>query len=459
MNINAGNNSANNMRIRQMKEEKRPSFATIFDKLDARGKKLNSKNPLNAALTNDAMFRFYLTETDPLLRQDETLDLNDILGNKSINDIKLSDFAKLLSGNLGNDINTKYESLLATIYPTPPASITPASTGAPVSIAPAIAPVVATGTAVAPIASAPIASAPIASAPAAPAAVSGGTPAAAPIASAPIASAPIASGGSGTTPAAAPASTPAAVAAAPVSTPSGTSVPAAATITGGGTVAAATAISTINPQDIKDFLDVMGVDYTAPLTPRSAKMVSDLYGVDANTILFPASTPTATPTATPTGASALAAVGGIGTAAAAGGGTAAAPASTPAAGAFDGSPEGGYKDDKFIKVYNANRDLGNNPPTTTLKEFRAGNIEWIKQLKLMNEHNDKVGKDELKFPFSEKQQRIINALDYNKNEPDPNNPDPTKPDPVAFVFEEQKKNKGYFNQPLFKPGNYKSPNP
>ena len=200
----------------------------------------------------------------------------------------------------------------------------------------------------------------------------------------------------------------------------------------------------------------MGVDYTAPLTPRSAKMVSDLYGVDANTILFPA----AAVAATPTGASALAAltITGGGTAAA---GAAAGAAGAPAAGAFDGSPEGGYKDDKFIKVYNANRDLGNNPPTTTLKEFRAGNIEWIKQLKLMNEHNDKVGKDELKFPFSEKQQRIINALDYNKDQPDPDpkNPDPTKPDPVAFVFEEQKKNKGYFNQPLFKPGNYKSPNP
>ena len=75
----------------------------------------------------------------------------------------------------------------------------------------------------------------------------------------------------------------------------------------------------------------------------------------------------------------------------------------------------------------------------------------------MKEHNDKVKKPELMFPFSDKQQRIINALDYNKNQPDPKNPDPTKPNPVAFVFEELKNNKSYFDQPLFKPQTYKSP--
>jgi hypothetical protein len=64
--INAGNNSVYNLSVRKMKEEKRPTFATIFDKFDARSKKLNPKNPLNANLTNDQMFRYYLEETGPM---------------------------------------------------------------------------------------------------------------------------------------------------------------------------------------------------------------------------------------------------------------------------------------------------------------------------------------------------------------------------------------------------------
>ena len=126
MNINAGTNQYN-LSLKKMKEEKRPTFATIFDKLDARSKKLNPKNPLNAVMTNDQMYRYYLEETEPMLREipDDYDLLDDVIGGKSLKDMKLSEFAKLLSGDLDGDRNVKYETLVATISPTPAAPIVP----------------------------------------------------------------------------------------------------------------------------------------------------------------------------------------------------------------------------------------------------------------------------------------------------------------------------------------------
>lgn len=114
MNINAGTNQYN-LSLKKMKEEKRPSFATIFDKLDARSKKLNAKNPLNAVLTNDQMYRYYLSEVEPQLHGSaDDFDLEDVIGNKSLKDLKLSEFAKLLSGDLDNTKTTPvYETLTA----------------------------------------------------------------------------------------------------------------------------------------------------------------------------------------------------------------------------------------------------------------------------------------------------------------------------------------------------------
>ena len=67
--INAGNPSANNMIIRQVMQKKRQSSATIFDKLNKRTAKLTAKNPLNNALTNDQLFRYYIQEVEPKLSQ------------------------------------------------------------------------------------------------------------------------------------------------------------------------------------------------------------------------------------------------------------------------------------------------------------------------------------------------------------------------------------------------------
>ncbi len=212
MNINAGTNQYN-LSLKKMKEEKRPTFATIFDKLDARSKKLNPKNPLNAVMTNEQMYRYYLEETEPMLREapDDYDLLDDVIGGKSLKDMKLSEFAKLLSGELESNRNVKYETLTATITPTPAAPIvpssititTPPSAPAPVAPAPVAPP---SGSAPAPVAppsapsgSAPPPSAPPSSAPA-PVAPPSSAPAAAPPAGSglSIAIPPAGSGSSGT---------------------------------------------------------------------------------------------------------------------------------------------------------------------------------------------------------------------------------------------------------------------
>ena len=198
MNINAGTNQYN-LSLKKMKEEKRPTFATIFDKLDARSKKLNPKNPLNAVMTNEQMYRYYLEETEPMLREapDDYDLLDDVIGGKSLKDMKLSEFAKLLSGELESNRNVKYETLTATITPTPAAPIvpssititTPPSAPAPPPSAPVAPP---SGSAPAPVAP-PSGSAPAPVAP--PSAPSGSAPApVAPPSSAPAAAPPAGSG-------------------------------------------------------------------------------------------------------------------------------------------------------------------------------------------------------------------------------------------------------------------------
>ena len=207
MNINAGTNQYN-LSLKKMKEEKRPTFATIFDKLDARSKKLNPKNPLNAVMTNEQMYRYYLEETEPMLREapDDYDLLDDVIGGKSLKDMKLSEFAKLLSGELESNRNVKYETLTATITPTPAAPIVPSSItittppSAPAPVAPApVAPPSGSAPVAPPSGSAPPPSAPPSSAPA-PVAPPSSAPAAAPPAGSglSIAIPPAGSGSSGT---------------------------------------------------------------------------------------------------------------------------------------------------------------------------------------------------------------------------------------------------------------------
>lgn len=71
MEINAGRNNAMDVIIQSImnkeeKDKKRPSFSTVFDKLN--NKKLNSKKPLNSILTQEQLFRYYINDTEPLLK-------------------------------------------------------------------------------------------------------------------------------------------------------------------------------------------------------------------------------------------------------------------------------------------------------------------------------------------------------------------------------------------------------
>ena len=90
MNINAGRNSAVDVIVQSImnKEEngkkKRPSFSTIFDKLSS--KKIDSKKPLNNLLTQEQMFRYYINDTEPLLKvsNDSFLQNLDLFGGSDI---------------------------------------------------------------------------------------------------------------------------------------------------------------------------------------------------------------------------------------------------------------------------------------------------------------------------------------------------------------------------------------
>ena len=92
MNIIATNYSLDNIIIRQGKEKKRPSFASVFEKLNKRTENMNRMTPMNNILTNEQLFRYYLKETDPKLRVSDDVEeeddlkktLNDYITNKSL---------------------------------------------------------------------------------------------------------------------------------------------------------------------------------------------------------------------------------------------------------------------------------------------------------------------------------------------------------------------------------------
>ena len=396
MNINAGTNQYN-LSLKKMKEEKRPTFATIFDKLDARSKKLNPKNPLNAVMTNDQMYRYYLEETEPMLREmpDDYDLLDDVIGGKSLKDMKLSEFAKLLSGDLDGDRNVKYETLTAitttnTTAPLIPSMISITSAPTPPPFAP-------TPTPYAPIIPAP--SSLVATSIAAPVAVSGLVPT-----------------GTGSIPTAAaappaPAAAPAAAGSLSVSIPAAISAAASsafAVLTGGGTSPAA-----------------------AKPSPSGASIPSSAVASAAATA--PATgVPTATPASGALSPTTAAAAGGSGTAA--GGGAAGGVSASAVASSLVSGDEGNYNlwfggtiTGTNPLVYNNALTAGLSPPKvpddiTTI--FSSTNLKWVNHIKAMNDYNEKLqieNKDptgEYSFSFSIKQQSLINALKANGNNTD-----------------------------------------
>lgn len=434
MNINAGTNQYN-LSLKKMKEEKRPTFATIFDKLDARSKKLNPKNPLNAVMTNDQMYRYYLEETEPMLREipDDYDLLDDVIGGKSLKDMKLSEFAKLLSGDLDGDRNVKYETLVATISPTPAAPIVPSM----ISIAsPPTPPPSAPSAPSAPPPSAPVIPAPsssVASSIAAPTAVSGLMP----TGSGSIPTAPSGTGsapsGTGSIPTA-----PAGTGSAPA--PSGTgSAPAAA---GSGlSVTIPSALSAVasafSPSTYFASLLGGGTPPAAAITPpaaaaAAAKPSPSGASIPPSAVASAATTAPATgvPTATPaSGAlspSAGAAGGGAAGGAAGGGGV-----SPSAVASSITATDTGYYDRFFTtsntdtnpSIYNNALKAGLSPPkipdSIAIKgdKFSSKNLEWVKHINDMNQYNKGINDPtgEFSFSFTPTQNKLINALEKNGN--------------------------------------------
>ena len=49
-------------------DKKRPTFEEVFAKLNARSSKIDpNRQPINAMLTNEQLFRYYIKETEPKL--------------------------------------------------------------------------------------------------------------------------------------------------------------------------------------------------------------------------------------------------------------------------------------------------------------------------------------------------------------------------------------------------------
>jgi hypothetical protein len=426
MNINAGTNQYN-LSLKKMKEEKRPTFATIFDKLDARSKKLNPKNPLNAVMTNDQMYRYYLEETEPMLREipDDYDLLNDVIGGKSLKDMKLSEFAKLLSGELESDRNVKYETLTATITPTPAAPIipssititTPPSAPAPVAPAPVAPP---SGSAPAPVAppsgSAPPPSAPPSSAPAPVAPPSGSAPAPVAPPSAPSAPPAAPSAPPAAAPSAAPAGSGLSVAIPPagsggVSTPTGS--------TAGGVISGIASAASGLLSSAKSLL-------SSPKPPTGGPSGTS---VPTSAVASAATTAPATgvPTATPASGAATPAGGGSGTGTAAGGVSPSAVASSLVSG-----DEGNYN--IWFKgtitginqlTYNNALKAGLSPPKVPddiKTDFSSTNLKWVNHIKAMNDYNELLQREnkdttgQYSFSFTKTQENLIRALKANGND-------------------------------------------
>ena len=96
MNINAGNPSLQNIITRTLmgKKEKRPSFEEVFNKLSKNSAMMNTRMPLNSALTNEQMYRCYVQNTMPKLQKS-----NDTFGESELNSVLMKLLGNDPSGN------------------------------------------------------------------------------------------------------------------------------------------------------------------------------------------------------------------------------------------------------------------------------------------------------------------------------------------------------------------------
>jgi hypothetical protein len=85
MNINASSQSLINTLLQQAsktQDKKRPTFEDVFAKLNARSSKIDAnRQPINALLTNEQLFRYYIKETEPKLQVSNEIFSSDELFN------------------------------------------------------------------------------------------------------------------------------------------------------------------------------------------------------------------------------------------------------------------------------------------------------------------------------------------------------------------------------------------
>jgi hypothetical protein len=136
MNINASSQTLINTLLQQAaksSEKKRPTFEEVFAKLNARSSKMNAnRQPINALLTNEQMFRYYIKETEPKLQVSNEVFSSDELFNpmKESDPNKVYGRATTLTSDIAQLINPANNLPIVGI-PTPepvaPAAPAPAS--------------------------------------------------------------------------------------------------------------------------------------------------------------------------------------------------------------------------------------------------------------------------------------------------------------------------------------------
>jgi hypothetical protein len=141
MNINASSQTLINTLLQQAaksSEKKRPTFEEVFAKLNARSSKMNAnRQPINALLTNEQMFRYYIKETEPKLQVSNEVFSSDELFNpmKESDPNKVYGRATTLTSDIAQLINPANNlpivgiptpEPVAPAAPAPPSPYTPA---------------------------------------------------------------------------------------------------------------------------------------------------------------------------------------------------------------------------------------------------------------------------------------------------------------------------------------------
>jgi hypothetical protein len=143
MNINANNQSLINTLLQQAtksSEKKRPTFEEVYAKLNARTSKINAnRQPINAMLTNEQLFRYYLKETDPKLQVSNETFSSDELFNpiKETDPTKIYGSGATLTSDIAQLTNPANNLPIIGIPTAEPAGATAGAAGAAAGAAPA----------------------------------------------------------------------------------------------------------------------------------------------------------------------------------------------------------------------------------------------------------------------------------------------------------------------------------